>query len=69
MFLILGFGLLVKAVESNKMTKFQHHKTIFYTGHRIFKVKNFTRGRGFCKWGKDDPRTRWPITEKSGTFE
>ena len=20
----------------------------FYTGHRIFKVKNFTRGRGFC---------------------
>ena len=25
LFLILGFGLLVKALESNKMTKFQHH--------------------------------------------
>ena len=22
----------------------------FYTGHRIFKVKNFTRGRGFSIW-------------------
>ena len=29
MFLNLGFGLLVKVLESNKITKFKHHKKIF----------------------------------------
>ena len=51
LFLNLAFGLLVKDNKQNDQISTSLYN--FYTGRRIFKVKNFTRGRGFCIWGKD----------------
>jgi len=49
-FLDLGFGLLVKALKRNKMTKFQHDRTIFTLN---IVSRKLPRGRGFCIWGKN----------------